>query len=490
MGVRVTVNGNLETTLADYSVTEDGTPLNGDDSSGGIGQITLQADTKSDSIFLPNTDVAVADSLRGNVTGTVHGVSDNNGELSVTADARLFPLVSVRQADPQNGTLAEAFTYYLSLCGVTENIVVDAAIASRAVTYPGWKAEVWTQLKKLCVAEQVEIAVVGDDVILRPARSVRATLSQVTSSSWSYDSNQLAQKIEVYLYNTEYKENTLVYPPGEWNEEAQSTTNAGWTPNAEVLQVGYSETVSFDVEIGASLTDIQQPVCVSSVGPGDNTASVYTVMGKDGVRTLDPAVWTARGGKIEVVQKEGQPSVLTIKVSSGYNAPELAPFRIAMSSGTDYATLRIVGTGVFTQKNKFTFPTGLTEQQTTNEVGITIDNEFIGSLDQLYRVAARAVSQYAGLVKTIDGSAFGLGLVGAEQVFGNVAGARIHDGDTEYRIRSATVGPEEISYTAEADTMFDDFNKVWAGKTFADFNAAHTGQTFINFNEAPLRKSN
>jgi len=78
------------------------------------------------------------------------------------------------------------------------------------------------------------------------------------------------------------------------------------------------------------------------------------------------------------------------------------------------------------------------------------------------------------------------------QAFGNAAGARVKNGYAYYRVRSATINPQVISYTAERDTIFSDFNDVWAGKTFADFNTEWLDpfgapRKFEDFNIQPMR---
>lgn len=75
------------------------------------------------------------------------------------------------------------------------------------------------------------------------------------------------------------------------------------------------------------------------------------------------------------------------------------------------------------------------------------------------------------------------------QVLGNVAGARVVYRDNIFRTRSAKVSESGISYSAERDTLIEDFNSVWSGASFDDFNAAWAGYSFDDFSVMPLRRN-
>lgn len=62
----------------------------------------------------------------------------------------------------------------------------------------------------------------------------------------------------------------------------------------------------------------------------------------------------------------------------------------------------------------------------------------------------------------------------ALQVFGNANGARVWDefSNRYYRIRSANVGTDTISYDADNDLMYSDFNDLRAGKTYGVVKSA------------------
>jgi hypothetical protein len=491
MGITLKINGEIDETLADYSVTEDSTPLVAGDTSGGIGQLDLHIDADDTSIYLLGAEAELSDALYGTARGVITSVSEVDGELSVTAPSALNGLAVTRTMPPfGNIPLSLVLREYFEACGVGRtNLLVDPAV-DRYVSYPGWTGDVWTQLKNICAAEKLEITIVDDVVHVRAPRGVRAGGGGEISSGWQFDASDLAQTIEVYYYESEYRTD-LFYPPGEWIEEAQGTSANGWHSGVQIISVGFTESVEFDVEVNASLISIDQPVCVSSVGMSVG-GSVYTVKGTHDGKDymIDPATWTSRGGSVTATIKPGSSNVVTIKVSAGSNSSWYDSYSLSIGSGdSEYSTLRISGKGVFTNKQKLTIPTGLSPDEAPTEVGTTIDNIFINTLDQAYSAAAAALGQYSGLKKTISGNMDTVDLDGGvTQTLGNIAGARLRRGDTEYRIRSASVNPFELSYTAEADTMFEDFNKIWAGKTYADFNTSRAGETYNKFNEAPLKR--
>lgn len=479
MAVEVTIGTGLpDSNLSGFTVTEASTPTDPSDTTGEIGHFGFGMPAHDEDSFYGKTATLTTDD--GTVSGVITDAPTDRVDVTVSADTKLARLNVPRQVKPYIGTLGGAFTYYGNLVGLT--IITDSAVSGRAVAIPGWFGNVWTELKTLCAIQKVELAGTPAGATVRPLRGKTLTLDANSGQGWT-TAAQLAQTVEAYCYNTVSKTNTLVYPPGTFNEETQSTTPAGWTSDVQILQVPAYDTVTFDVPIAASLTSVQQPVCKKTVGAKDDTASVYTVMGKDGVMTLDPAVWTARGGKVVVTIGEDS-QTLTIAVSSGSNEASLAPFRIAMSSGTDYSSLRIVGSGVFMSKEKISAPTGVPASMTSTEVGVTIDTKLIGTREQAYDALAGAAARFASEFRTYKANSVDVG-----QAINNIAGARVETDDSFYRVRTATTTQDDTSLGSEQDTLFSDHNTRWAGKTFADWNNqwADGTKTWRDYAAAPLR---
>lgn len=533
VNLKVTGNGHFQgasTNLTDYNATEDATPIEGSDSSGGVGQITfgvIEDPTSEGTILLLNDTVELEDGSNGRTQGVVNGVSSTDGVASVSADARLVAFMATRTTQPYNGTLGGAFTYYLGLVGITTGFSIDSTITSRTVTFPGFTGNMWDYMKQMCIAQQVEIALVSSNIVLRPLRARTVEVRKNASESWAVQNSDLAQSVEVYYYNNKYLTNGLTYPQG------------GWNPDVSVYQVDANATLEFDIPTNVSLTSVQQPVVQDNVTRAYNASSVYAVAGNDGL-PITAAQWSATGGSILVNINDDTSTLHVVIKGAADPTGKYAPYRIAVSSGPSdyYSSLRIVGTGVFTDKQLMTIPTGVPLSKTATVVGATVDNPFISTPAEAATVGLKTAQKWAMAAQTISATATVLNRKGDKgtanyptfagyfaplyagktfaqfdtlnagktfgdwdaialasvqdtfenQAFGNIAGARVKFRDAMYRIRTATVNASTIDYTAESDTMFSDFDARWTGKTFADFNTRFAGKTFQDFDVIPLYK--
>lgn len=510
-------------------------PVDPGDSTGGVGQFSFTIPQDAKSKQLRNKPVDLEDGSQGTTKGIARGLGGDGTNVSVTADSRLAALGVERKAKPFTGTLEGAFRYYLGLCGIKSGILIDTSIANIPVSLIGWSGDVWLQMKKLAVAYHAEISLVSDNVVLRPIRGRIAENYRDARVSWDVDSSSIAQSVEILYYNPEQKSLALAYPLG------------GWTDDVQVYQIDEGQTLAaIDIPLtpddgeeglGVSLTSVEQPVCVDTVLRTYSSSSVYSVSRDDGY-PVKAAEWISGGGKITVaIGADTKSLVVTIKAAVGVDG---GPFVIAMSAGPSdmYSSLRIVGTGVFFEKKKLTLDTAHNADEAPQEVGVTVDNEYIDSLDKAYDLGLWTSARWSGPMQTITVNTSGINRKGdtgsyryptfaefnalyagltvgdfdaiwagktfedfndamramvaddfANQAFGNVAGARVLDDDQWYRIRTATITPTGVSYTAEIDTTFDDFNEVWAGKTIDDFNKEWAGKTFADFATAPLRRT-
>jgi len=515
-----------------YSVTEDSTPIDPSDNSGGYGQFQFTIPERPGSKSLGNKIVDLEDGTQGTTQGVSRNVTSNGADVTVIADSRLSALAVERTAQPYVGTLSGAYLYYFGLVGVTARIIVDSTVANRPVSFPGWVGLVWDQIKKLGVASGCEVSLVSDYIIVRPVRGRVAVNHRNSARSWSIDSTSVAQTVEALYYVGE-QTTALAYPL------------AGWTSDTQVFQVDAGETVEHDIPLGpemgaagfgVSLSSVDQPVAKDFVGRYDVSSSAYSVVGT-GDYPITAAEWTAGGGKI--VASVGADTQSIHLVITGPNGVNNAPYQIAASSNEeDYSSLRIVGSGVFFEKKKLTLPTGRTPDEAPQVVGFTVDNEFFTTEQQAYTALMWANARWAGPKQTITVTTTGINRVGDRgsyryptvqefnteyagwtiaqfnaayagktfadfntdqldkvshdfdnQAFGNVAGARVLDDDQWFRIRTATIAPGVINYTAEGDTTIADFNTRFAGWTVAQFNAVWAGRSFADFNTAPLRQT-
>lgn len=537
MAVEVQIIGNgafagARSNITEYQVSEESTPVEASDSSGGTGQITFSAvddSARFGSMLLLNDTVKLIDGDRGETEGKINSMTSNDRVISVTADSRLGRLVVDKTAEYVNGTFGSVINYYLSLGGITTNIAVDATLSSIPVIAQGWTGDLWTKIKELLVVVGAEISLVRGNVVIRPVRQARALEINNASESWSIQNIDLAKQVEIYYYNSEYKANSLVYPQDGWNQDVPVyTVDAG-----QLLEV--------DIPVDISLVSLTQPTPVLSVdqyyaGP----ASVYSVAGNDGL-PIPPAQWLADGGKLTVeIGEDGKSISVTVFGAVGDTA-KYAPYRIAMSAGPSdyYSSLRIIGTGLFYHQNSIVVPTGADEESTPRDVGVSVDNIFVKDINEAWNTALNVTGKWAAPLRTISigkadinrpgetqqsydyatfadfdayattngystfgafdtawaGETFGdfdqywYDLVADSfefQVFGNANGARVQFRRSMYRIRSTNITPDGVSYTAEADTTFEDFDESAVGETFGTFDTSYAGLTFNDFALIPL----
>jgi hypothetical protein len=205
-----------------------------------------------------------------------------------------------------------------------------------------------------------------------------------------------------------------------------------------------------------------------------------------------------------------------------------------MASGTSntYSSLRIVGTGVFMEEETMTLPACLDPDLAPDEVGQTVENEFFQTKEQLYHALLWSAARFASARQTINVTTKGINRRGdsgsavyptigdvdalypsatidsiyqelgptiadwnaklfetvrddfENQAFGNVAGARVIEGDSWYRIRSATISAGSVQYTAEQDNTIEDV--YYTGETIGEWNDRWAGKTIADVNIAPL----
>lgn len=567
MGFRVDIEG-LKVEIENYSVTEASTPLAAGDSSGQVGTFSITLPIPDEYVLLgtavegfgygegpygegpyggdtfvgiPNSpwkvirqvgpqvlidkSVRILDSRKGFTLGTITAATESRdgGSIQLTGISRLGSLnVYGIQAQPFVGSLREAFEYYLSLADLTVDIFVDDAIGDREVIFPGWTGELWYYLKMMAAAQDCDISLVSGVILLRGIRQRIATSNRDVTRSISTGSNTLAQSVEVYQYSNREITNELVYPPG------------GWDPNVQVLTVNAGETTEYTLELSASVSSIQQPTMVMSVAQNYESSSVYTIVADDGL-VVSPALWASGGGSFSIWIDEDT-THLRVRLTGATNIPTTAGnvaaqnFSVALgadTTGNRYSTLRIVGTGVGYTKVKKRIRTGVSASKTSTEVGVTIDNPFISTVNDLYRAGTRAAKQYGGATMSLSGSVIAinrrgdsgvatypsygqvqtaletelgspsyadvqtyygtLGVVTYEdvrqhwfdvfrdddtdQVFGNAQGARIYDRRSRrwYRIRDASLTPGGISIgSADDDLIHSDIQGLYDELTYGD----------------------
>lgn len=485
--------------------------------------------------YLIGKSIRLDDTRKGFTLGTVNSVQKNVGSalIQVSALSRLGDLnVYNVQAQPFVGTLADAFEAYLALANVTTDFFVDPSVATTPVVFPGWNGELWYNLKQLAAAVDCDVSLVSGIILLRPIRARVATRGRDIQRNFNVGGGTLAQFIEVYQYNNRPITNELVYPPGGWSEDVTT------------INVNSGETVEEVLQLSASVSSVTQPVMQTFVSREHNSSSVFTVVGDDGL-PIQPAAWANNGGRLSVEINPDTRS-LTVRITAPTGLPnrdgeEIGVYGIALSSDDStgrYSTLRIVGSGVAFEKESVRIPTGVTPAETATEVGVTIDNPFLSTKDEVYRAGLRAVREYNGSAMSVSGSVVSVNQLGdtgelvltsysqvqsayagmsyasvqsansgksylqvqedfntgteslfENQVFGNVNGARIWDKTSArwYRIRTGTLTPSTIQIDAEDDLTHSDVQGYLAGESYVDVQARYNGFTYREVDLMGLR---
>lgn len=543
-GIAATANGAPIRNPTSFTVNESSTPLSLDDSSGDVGTFNLGFAALTEPALVKRTrgaTIAVTDKRQGRFVGVAETAQGSRNAPQIAGANDLVRLAVTRTAQPFVGTLGQAIAYYLDLCGVGGGLSIDPAIAAKQVTLLGWRDNVWIRLKALAACFRFEIAMVGEAMTFRQPRTiVTQDAHDTTPVSWQVSDANLASAIVVNYYNLKAVTEGLVYPPRQLDPQAKLYDGVS------LITVGINEQIDVVVALNASVSEIVQPECIGDgFYPGDTYDSAYAVSDSSN-HVVTPQEWRDMGGwmRVAIGQKDqdgnwiNDTRTLTITIRGGSSMLGPGPFTIGLPTGDGNfePALRILGTGVTFLKKQERILTGVPIDRAQQDVGATIDCDAISSYGDAYDAASHVLGNYMGTQHSISAAttainrpgiagvrpiysfadfdtdyaavstfgAFGTKLGKAtfgtfdaavkraattefdHQAFGNIAGARRYFDFAYYRIRSAAIGRDVISYSAVMDVTFTDFEAVWAGKTFGDFDTAWDGGTFDDFDAAPL----
>lgn len=372
-----------KTSIGSYEYTEGAMPHDVYDDSGEVGQLSFQVNdtAKNQAILLYRDGVQLTDDFYGSITGSVNSYNFSDGVVDLTGVSRLN-LINTEGFVPASVTTVKQYVRsILAAANITSDIVLSPAVPTDAITTPGFEGNLWVLLKQFAAFHQLDVSLVRNTVYVRPMREREISVLNVTQNLLSLAEDTFAQKFQVAYYNYERLVDTLAFPFGGWNREV------------EVYQVEANETVVFDIEVDGFLESVRQPVVEDEVPKDyDGIESVFSASGNDGL-PISAAFWENEGGRMSFELLENGTIIRVTIVGPDYE--ELSPYSIAVSDGsTEYSTLRIVGTGVFKNRQLVTVPTGLTENETPQEFGQEIDNVFIATREEAYDAGVRARRRY------------------------------------------------------------------------------------------------
>lgn len=481
MVVKVTTTGSgefrgHETSIGSYEYSEGSMPHDVSDDSGEVGQLSFDAEDTGDSVLLYNDNVELSDNFYGVVTGKINGFSSTNGLVQVTGASRLNLINTEGVIEAQVTTITQYLRNIFSAASITTDIIVSPQIPETPIVTPAYEGSLWVLLKQFAAFHQLDVSLIGNTISVRRMRQREINIESVTSESLSLSEETFVQNFNVAYYNYVELDNVIAYPFG------------GWTPEVEVYSVEAGETIVFDISVNAFLDSVKQPVAQNTVPKNySGSDSVYSVSANDGL-PVSANFWENFGGRMSFKLTDlGRNIQVTLR---GPDFPDLSPFSVSISDGaTSYSTLRIVGSGVFFDRQTVNIPTGLTDAETPQKFGQEIDNPFIRTRNEAINAGVRARRKYCLPNQMFETSGRRLGqrryqkfdyLVFGDPVFGffdkNIYALV---GQEDSIIFFPTFG--EYDDGLPDPFPFNDFDGAYASATFGDFDssvAEIVGQAF------------
>jgi len=382
------------------------------------------------------------------------------------AEVNVFGVNRVTSFDWTDVTLSDAIEGYLRDCDETLGGMTysyDAAV-DPVVVFPGWSDDVWTKLKEICTAFQVEIYPDGN--VIRVADIGSRTVSITNHSPLKITPSNIfgGQQIVIYAQNPRAG-GGIVFDASTQNTRFQ--IDVGQTATVTV------NTRNYPVEVFPLVPGTALPVL-----PGQ-----YYVLDSTGAN-VPAATWEAAGGAVipSLGDSPGQVK-FTLQGPASAISGYTGPFAFADSLGTTgRAALTLTGSGTFTDPQPYTFDTGADPTKTTTLVARTINSFAIADITQVAKITPAAIEDISGVavevtfkIPTADLNGFGL-----------TAGSLFYAEDSRYRIRSVQFGLVESTVTAVRHVTLNDIDTVYSGLSYDQQDAIWSGYSFDDRSIKPL----
>lgn len=434
-----------------YSIANDATSMDMSNMFTGVGQLTADIDETANTRYMLAREIRLTDLVGVEHLGIVQQVRGRNKQASIVAEdvLRRFNVdVYVNTAyffDTEVPALVGVLDNYCLRVGVDLDFrYVPAEHFAKFSYVPGGKVNIWQELKELAAVHRFDMWVEGETLVVDNIGTRTVQGLEVLDEGWSADISNIANWVEVTWFKDvvadqgfTWQDDMEYYPRGK-NEDAQ------------VLQVDAGESTEIELEVDAWVHVWNQPVCVDWVDNRvyDNSQGVYSVVGNDNL-PITAAQWTSQGGRL-TVEPTDDPSVVKIMLV-GADIPELAPFRIAMSSGNHYNSLHLTGWAYIWEKVTTRVYTGAGSELTSQEMGAQMESRHVQNLSQAYDVAYRVARAYAGPNLSLD----------VETLDGISPGTVISTPEANFRVEQLTTNPLNAQAVTGEFSTFEDFNQVW-----------------------------
>lgn len=465
------------------SVTEDVTGMNAATISGGSSQASITIPDEEKTPNYLGLSAEIRDDLLGNYYGRIRALGQTDA-TATTVDESLSLLNAWVTAPPMSGTLASVLRDYVALAEAPiRPFTFEDGVDLITANVPGFVGNLYDKVREFLAANSAELVTVNGIHVVRKMMRDTVVLDGYTEQpNVGMNLQETSQYVRVHWYDNEYVTNGQVFPlaanPGEAEDDV---------PEPTVYSVGAGETLTVDIQLRASLLTVNVPQYVSFVPDEDVTGTgIYTAVGSDSL-PITPAQWAAGGGKIAVAISD-DPSVLKVTIT-GANFPELAPFRLAMSSGSGnyYNALRITGTGVFIRDQYVDLATGALPSATGQEFAVECTNPYIATPTQAYKVG----QIIAGQIQQQQDISFAIPTPDDMTTLGLLPGKKFIHKHQQFRIESATVSHHTITGNGVYALTVADYDRFFTrsgGMTVAQFDALYAGTnpTTLNFSLKPL----
>ena len=476
-----------------FTIDEDVTGLDASALSGGTGQASITIPYKPSTPNYLGLGAEMQDYTLGNFYGRVRGLvqTTEDDTVQVSVDESLALLNAWVVAPPMSGTLSSVLRNYVALAdAAVRPFVFEDDVDLLPVNAPGFAGNLYDKIRELLAAYGAELVTIdGTHIVRAPLRDSVVLENFSTSPGVSMNLQETSEFVRVHWYDNAYVTNGEVFPlarnPQETEEEFADPT---------IYSVGAGEVLSVDIQLRASLLTVNNPFYIAFVPDEEVTGSgVYTAVGSDNL-PITPAQWSAGGGRIDVKISAEDPSVITLTIT-GPDFPDLAPFRLAMSSGSGnyYNALHITGTGVFIRDNYVDLATGALPGATGQEYSIECTNPYISTRSQAYQVGqiiAGRNQQAQGISLEVPTPA----RTGPsdDAILGLLPGKKFVHADQQWRIESTSTDTSTVTMDGSYALSVADYDHFFTragGFSVADFNNLYAGDTIttLNFSLQPLR---
>lgn len=364
--------------------------------------------------------------------------------------------------------LSDVFNYYIRTLVGSFTGISYMATANPNVVFQAWSADVWTQLKQLCTAYNVEISVVNNIITIRDVGTRTLVLDNVIggSAKLSINSQSSAQVQNVKWYATSSGANVVFY-------------DASTATDANVISIDAGQTSVTNLSTTNTPIILNNPVVSDTTG----TPGTYRVMDSSNPPLNVPAsLWTAAGGLVSAAIDPTTLGQINVTVTApvaitGY----IGPFLLQSYPGVP--DLSITGSGVISIANTLTLQTGAdaTKSETVNAPDV--DNIFLNTLTQAYDRGIWASALAAGPTITLSIN-IPTNLISS---FGLTNGSLVSFKESIYRITSAQVGNASISVTAIRHVRVSDIDTLYSGKTVGQVDTFWSANVVEDTTIKPLR---